>query len=249
MTTGLSNVATNKRELVGKAKRAPSTAVSRGIGRVPGNSSQIGQENDIASNFDVLFEGGTMHLKEESRYRMFIDLERIAAETPTAIWHSKGGPREVTIWCSNDLLGKRQNPALVQAMVDIAFRLGTGSGGTSDIGRANHPLVELARELAGLHLKEEAPVFTSGYVANQSSISTIAKLSLNSLILSDELNHNLMIEGVNQSNRAKQIFLRNDRAHHEHLPQRQPDGARNADRLCNPDRADLGCRNLQEGAP
>src|SRR5260370_39204085 len=108
MTAGLSNIATKKRELVEKAKRDPSTAVSRGIDRVPGNSSQVGSENDIASNFGVLFEGATLRLKEESQYRMFIDLERIAAETPTAIWHSKGGPREVTIWCSNDYLGMSQ---------------------------------------------------------------------------------------------------------------------------------------------
>jgi len=113
MTAGLSNIATKKRELVEKAKRDPSTAVSRGIDRVPGNSSQVGSENDIASNFGVLFEGATLRLKEESQYRMFIDLERIAAETPAAIWHSKGGPREVTIWCSNDYLGMSQNPAVV----------------------------------------------------------------------------------------------------------------------------------------
>jgi 5-aminolevulinate synthase len=140
-----------------------------------------------------------------------------------------------------------QNPAVVQAMVDTAFRLGTGSGGTRNIGRTNHPLVELERELARLHVKEEALVLTSGYVANQSSVSTIAKLIPNNLMLSDELNHNSMIEGVNQSNCAKQIFRRNDRAHLEQLPQRQPDSARNADRLCNPDHADLGCRNLEEG--
>jgi hypothetical protein len=92
MTTELSNVVTNKRE-VGKAKRGPSSAVSRDIDRVPGNSSQIGQEM-ISPPIEVLFEGATLRLKEESRYRMFMDLERIAAETPTAIWHSKGGPRD-----------------------------------------------------------------------------------------------------------------------------------------------------------
>jgi 7-keto-8-aminopelargonate synthetase-like enzyme len=95
-----------------------------------------------------------------------------------------------------------QNTAVLQAMVDTARRLGTGSGGTRNIAGTNHPLVELERELADLHAKQAALVFTSGYVANQSSISTIAKLIPNCLILSDELNHNSMIEGVNL-NRSK----------------------------------------------
>ena len=136
---------------------------------------------------------------------------------PCAVWHSSSGPKEVTIWCSNDYLGMSQNTAVVQAMVDTARRLGTGSGGTRNIAGTNHPLVELERELADLHAKQAALVFTSGYVANQSSISTIAKLIPNCLILSDELNHNSMIEGVNQSNCAKQIFRHNDLGHLEQL--------------------------------
>ncbi len=123
----------------------------------------------------------------------------------------------MTIWCSNDYLGMSQNKAVVQAMVDTARRLGIGSGGTRNIAGTNHPLVELELELADLHAKQAALVFTSGYVANQSSISTIAKLIPDCLILSDELNHNSMIEGVNQSKSAKQVFRRNDLGHLKQL--------------------------------
>ncbi len=168
-------------------------------------------------DFEKLFGDATIRLKGERRYRTFVDLERIAGRFPSAIWHSQNGSREVTIWCSNDYLGMSQNAAVVQAMVDTAIRLGTGSGGTRNIAGTNHPLVELESELADLHAKQAALVFTSGYVANQSSISTIAKLIPNCLILSDELNHNSMIEGVNQSKCAKQVFRHNDLGHLEQI--------------------------------
>ena len=174
-------------------------------------------QNGAYCDFETVFESATLRLKEEQRYRTFVDLERIAGRLPSAVWHSSGGPREVTIWCSNDYLGMSQNTAVVQAMVDTARRLGTGSGGTRNIAGTNHPLVDLERELADLHAKQAALVFTSGYVANQSSISTIAKLIPNCLILSDELNHNSMIEGVNQSNCAKQVFRHNDLGHLKQL--------------------------------
>ena len=198
------------------ARRVPSTYASKGIGPEPAKSGD-GLQSAVYCDFETVFESATLRLKEEQRYRTFVDLERIAGRLPCAIWHSSGGPREVTIWCSNDYLGMSQNTAVVQAMVDTARRLGTGSGGTRNIAGTNHPLVELERELADLHAKQAALVFTSGYVANQSSISTIAKLIPNCLILSDELNHNSMIEGVNQSNCAKQIFRHNDLGHLEQL--------------------------------
>jgi 5-aminolevulinate synthase len=198
------------------ARRVPSTYASKGIG--PGSAKSGGVlQSAVYCDFETVFETATLRLKEERRYRTFVDLERIAGRLPSAVWHSKDGPREVTIWCSNDYLGMSQNTAVVQAMVDTARRLGTGSGGTRNIAGTNHPLVELERELADLHAKEAALVFTSGYVANQSSISTIAKLVPDCLILSDELNHNSMIEGVNQSNCAKQVFRHNDLGHLEQL--------------------------------
>ena len=129
------------------------------------------------------------------------------------------GAREVVIWCSNDYLGMAQHPKVIGAMVETATRMGTGAGGTRNIAGTNHPLVELERELADLHGKPAALVFTSGYVSNQTGIPTIARLLPNCLILSDALNHNSMIEGVRQSGCEKQIWRHNDLAHLEELLQ------------------------------
>jgi 5-aminolevulinate synthase len=163
------------------------------------------------------FASALNKLREERRYRLFADLERIAGRFPHAIWHSPQGLRDVVIWCSNDYLGMAQHPKVIGAMVEAAARMGTGAGGTRNIAGTNHPLVELERELADLHNKSAALVFTSGYVSNETSIATIAKLLPNCLLLSDALNHNSMIEGVRQSGCEKQIWRHNDLGHLEEL--------------------------------
>jgi 5-aminolevulinate synthase len=168
-------------------------------------------------NYQAFFTDALGRLRSELRYRVFADLERIAGRFPHAIWHSSTGQRPVVIWCSNDYLGMGQHPKVIGAMVETATRTGTGAGGTRNIAGNNHPLVELERELADLHHKEAALVFTSGYVSNETSISTLAKLMPNCLILSDAWNHNSMIEGVRQAHCEKQIFCHNDMAHLEAL--------------------------------
>jgi 5-aminolevulinate synthase len=168
-------------------------------------------------NYQAFFTDALGRLRSELRYRVFADLERIAGRFPHAIWHSSTGPRPVVIWCSNDYLGMGQHPKVIGAMVETATRTGTGAGGTRNIAGNNHPLVELERELADLHHKEAALVFTSGYVSNETGISTLAKLMPNCLILSDAWNHNSMIEGVRQAHCEKQIFCHNDMAHLEAL--------------------------------
>jgi 5-aminolevulinate synthase len=167
--------------------------------------------------YDRFFADAIARLRDERRYRVFADLERIAGRFPHAIWHSPQGPRDVVIWCSNDYLGMGQHPKVIRAMVETATRMGTGAGGTRNISGTNHPLVELEHELAELHGKEAALVFTSGYVSNETGISTIAKLLPNCLILSDALNHNSMIEGIRRSGTEKKIWRHNEVAHLEEL--------------------------------
>ncbi len=168
-------------------------------------------------DYSGFFTGALDRLHGERRYRVFCDLERIAGRFPHAVWHSPAGPKDVVIWCSNDYLGMGQHPKVIGAMIETASRTGTGAGGTRNIAGNNHPLVELERELADLHRKEAALVFTSGYVSNETGISTLARLMPNCLILSDAWNHNSMIEGVRQAHCEKQIFRHNDMAHLEAL--------------------------------
>lgn len=167
--------------------------------------------------FDDYFQSAIDALHDEGRYRIFANLERRGGAFPRSWLHEGNARREIVIWCSNDYLGMGQHPAVVSAMQDTAARIGVGAGGTRNISGTHRPLIELEGELADLHGKEAALVFTSGYVSNLAGLSTIAKMIPDCIILSDELNHASMIDGMRNSGAPKQIFRHNDAAHLEEL--------------------------------
>lgn len=161
-------------------------------------------------NYDNLFEQAIQDLKTENRYRVFTELGRHAGRFPRASRYTEQGPSEITIWCSNDYLGMGQHPKVLKAMKDAVDRYGAGAGGTRNISGNTHMICELEKELADLHGKESALVFTSGYVSNDATIGTLGKLLPGAVILSDALNHASMIEGVKHSGCEKMIFRHND---------------------------------------
>ncbi|WP_294536999.1 5-aminolevulinate synthase [uncultured Rhodoblastus sp.] len=174
-------------------------------------------------DYRQVFEDAIGTLKSEQRYRVFADIERDAKRFPHATWRRTDGvAQDVTIWCSNDYLGMGVHPEVIAAMKSAAAMHGAGAGGTRNISGNNHPLVKLEEELADLHGKEAALVFTSGWISNLAGISTIADLLPGCLILSDALNHNSMIEGVRRSGAERQIWRHNDVAHLEELLAAQP---------------------------
>lgn len=168
-------------------------------------------------NYDHFFADAIDALRKERRYRTFAEIERDAHHFPRAVWHSPGGPRDIVVWCSNDYLGMGSHPKVIEAMCAAAQERGAGAGGTRNISGNSHEIVTLERELADLHGKEQGLVFTSGYISNDTGISTIVKLIPDCVVLSDELNHNSMIEGVRHGGRQKAIFRHNDLDHLEEL--------------------------------
>ena len=168
-------------------------------------------------NYDGIFSNAIAGIKDEGRYRVFMDIERKNGQFPTAIWHTEAGEKEIVVWCSNDYLGMGQHPDVIKSMKDAIDKVGTGSGGTRNISGTHHYHVMLEEELADLHDKEAALLFTSGYNSNEASISTIAKLLPGCIIYSDKLNHASMINGVLGGKCEKRIFRHNDVEHLEQL--------------------------------
>ena len=169
-------------------------------------------------DYSKIFEAAIDRLHSEGRYRVFIDILRNKGSYPNArCFAGHNGPKPITVWCSNDYLAMGQHPDVVAAMEEALHDVGAGSGGTRNIGGNTHYHVELERELADLHGKDAALLFTSGYVSNEAALSTLGKLLPGCVIFSDELNHASMIAGIRSSGCEKRVFRHNDLAHLEEL--------------------------------
>ncbi|WP_417483850.1 5-aminolevulinate synthase [Maricaulis salignorans] len=169
-------------------------------------------------DYQNAFEAAVRRVKAEGRYRVFADLLRRKGEFPVARWRAPDGQvKDVTVWCSNDYLGMGQLPCVVESMKKAIDDVGSGAGGTRNISGTTHYHVELERSLADLHDKEAALLFTSGYIANEATLSTLGKILPGLIIFSDELNHASMIAGVKGARCEKHVWRHNDVAHLEEL--------------------------------
>jgi len=165
-------------------------------------------------NYDAALDGALNRLHEEGRYRTFIDIERRRGQFPHAVWKKPdGSEQDITVWCGNDYLGMGQHPVVLEAMHQAIEATGAGSGGTRNISGTTVYHKRLEAELSDLHQKEAALLFTSAYIANDATLSTLPKLFPGLIIYSDALNHASMIEGVRRNGGAKRIFRHNDVAH------------------------------------
>ena len=163
-------------------------------------------------SYDHIFTSYLQSLKTEGRYRIFADLERLVGDAPYALWHSPSGKKKVIVWCSNDYLGMSQHPEVIQAMVEATKLYGAGSGGTRNISGTAHSHVNLEKEVADLHGKEKGLIFTSGYIANEATISSLAQALPNCVVLSDEKNHASIIQGIRAGGCERRVFRHNNLA-------------------------------------
>src|SRR3990167_4391979 len=170
-------------------------------------------------DYKTAFQTALERVLSEGRYRVFADLKRHRGQFPKATWtRADGTQSDVTVWCSNDYLGQGQNPLVLDAMHQAIAAAGAGSGGTRNISGTTRYHVELELELADLHGKEAALLFTSGYVSNEASLSTLYKILPGVIVFSDELNHNSMISGIRAGGREqRRVFRHNDLEHLEQL--------------------------------
>jgi 5-aminolevulinate synthase len=168
-------------------------------------------------DYDSIFRAAVQRLHDEGRYRVFIDILRHKGQFPNARCFGGNGPKPITVWCSNDYLAMGQHPAVIAAMHEAIDRTGAGAGGTRNISGNTHYHTELEAELAALHGKDGALLFTSGYVSNEAALSTLGKLLPGCVIFSDELNHASMIAGIKNSGCEKRVFRHNDLEHLEEL--------------------------------
>ena len=169
-------------------------------------------------DYDRVFSAAIDRLHAEGRYRVFIDILRNKGSYPNArCFAGHNGPKPITVWCSNDYLAMGQHPKVIAAMEEALHDVGAGSGGTRNIGGNTHYHVDLEQELADLHGKDGALLFTSGYVSNEATLATLGKVLPGCVIFSDELNHASMIAGIRNSGCEKRVWRHNDLAHLEAL--------------------------------
>ncbi len=172
---------------------------------------------NIKLNYSETFEKSINKLKSQGIYRYFNEIQRKVGNHPLATWNNHSLKSEITVWCSNDYLGMSQNKLITNSMIEAVRDMGTSSGGTRNISGNSSAIVELESELATLHLKERAIVFSSGYVANESTISTLLEILEDAVVFSDEKNHASIISGIKKSKAKKEIFKHNDIDHLESL--------------------------------